>query len=234
VLRVPWSTLEVRWFCPGALAQSGSGVEAWFRRRPRYSGSDDPAPIAWVPAPPAWRRDRYLLVPGHDDMGLKWREGRLEVKGREAALGHQVFAAGIEGRCERWLKWSYAGAAIERRFGGLFRDRAANGVVTVKKRRLQRHLRLDPSGVVEVGPNDPRERGIDVELTQVRVAGSPHELHWSLAFEGFPSDDQTSERFAPVVGRFLEGCPALPLTADRSMSYPRWLARLDNARLPPD
>jgi hypothetical protein len=226
VLRVPWSTLEVRWFLPGPLAASGAGLEAWFRRHPRYGGSDEPAPLAWAPAPPGWRRDRYVVLPGHDDMGIKWRDGRLEIKGREAALGTQVFAPAIEGRCERWLKWSYAGEAIERRFAARFRGRAADGIVTVEKRRLQRHIRLDPCAMVEVGPDDQRECGIDVELVQIRMAGSP-ELHWSLAFEAFPSDAQISERFMQVVERFLEGCPALPLTADRSMSYPRWLLDFD-------
>jgi hypothetical protein len=227
--RVPWSTLEVRWFLPGPLAESGSALEAWFRSRPRFGGSDEPAPIAWAPAPPAWRQDRYLLIPGQDDMGIKWREGRLEIKCREAALGHRAFAPAIEGMCERWVKWSYAGEAIERRFRGLFRAGAENGVATVEKRRLRRHLRLDPSGVVEVGLEDPRERGVDVELAQIRTAGSPGSpfgLHWSLAFEAFPGD-QICQSFLQVVARFLEGCPALPLPAERSMSYPRWLLAFD-------
>jgi len=227
---VPWSTLEVRWFLPGPLAESGSTVEVWFRSRSRYGGSAEPAPIAWDPAPPAWRQDRYPVVPGHDDMGIKWRAGRLEIKGREAALGHHLFAPAIEGMCERWVKWSYAGEATERRFCGLFHDGAAHGVVTVEKRRLQRHLRLDPSGaVVEVGPDDPRERGINVELAQSRIAGSPGSpsgLHWSLAFEAFPSD-RIYQSFMQVVARLLEGCPALPLAAERSMSYPRWLLAFD-------
>jgi hypothetical protein len=226
---VPWSTLEVRWFCPGPLAENGSVLEDWFRRRPTYDGGGKPAPIAWAPPLPAWRQDRYLVVPGHDDMGVKWREGQFEIKGREAALGHQVFAPAIEGWCERWFKWSYAGEAIERRFRGLFHDCAANGIVTVEKRRLMRHVRLAPSGaVIEAGPGDERERGIDIELAQVRIAETPGEPHWTLAFEAFPSDFPP-ERFAHVVDRFLEGCPALPLSADRSISYPRWLLDFDQS-----
>ena len=222
---MPWSTLEVRWFLSGPLAGSGSAVEAWFRSRPRYGDHAAPAPLAWAPAPPAWRQDSYLLLPGADDMGIKGREGRLEIKGRVAGLGHRVFAPAVEGMCERWVKRTYAGAPVERRFRGLFCDGVANGVVTVEKRRLQRHLRLDRSGVVEVGLEDPRARGVDVELAQIRIAGSPGAqfgLHWSLAFEGFPGD-QVSRIFEQVVGRFLEGCPALPFAAERSMSYPRWL-----------
>jgi hypothetical protein len=223
-----WSTLEVRWFCPGPLAETGPGVEEWFRARPRLGDGGKPLPIEWAPAAPAWRQDRYLLLPDHDDMGIKWREGRLEIKGREDVLGQLVFAGSSEGRAERWIKWSYASSGIERRLAALFRDRGAEGVVAVEKRRLQRCLCLDPPvAVFEVGPDRRRQRGVDVELAQIRVPGSHCELHWSLAFEAFPGDAETSERFAQVVGRFLEACPALPLSADRSMSYPRWLLEVD-------
>ena len=176
----------------------------------------------WDPAPPAWRQDRYLLVPGSDDMGIKWREGRLEIKGRTSASGPQMLAPGIAGVRERWLKWSYAGEAIERRFSDLFANGTAQGVVTVEKRRLQRHLKFDPAGVTEVRLGDRRERGINIELAEIRVPGAVCHLHWSLAFEAFPSD-QVSKSVAQVVASFLADCPALPLSAERSMSYPCWL-----------
>lgn len=224
---MPLSTLEMRWFLPGPLEEGGSGIEGWFRTRPRYAGRGQPAPIAWDPAPPAWRQDRYLLVPGNGDMGIKWRERRLEIKGRTSASRLQMLAPGIAGVRARWLKWSYASEAIERRFSRLFENGIAPGVVTVEKRRLQRYFELDPAGAVhEVRLNDRRERGVNVELAEIRVAGSPCHLHWSLAFEAFPSD-QVSEVFAPIVADFLAGCPALPLSADRSMSYPCWLLAFD-------
>jgi hypothetical protein len=196
-------------------------MEAWFRTRPRYGGGEPPA-LGWVPAPPSWRQDRYLLIPGHDDMGIKWREGRLEIKGREASLGCRAFGPGIEGLCERWIKWSYASAAIEQRFLELFRG--ASGVVVVEKRRLQRCIRFEPAGdVVEVGRDALRQRGVNLELAQIRLSGSRIESHWSLAFEAFPGDQRMPEPFARVVAGFLQGCPALPLSAGHSMSYPRWL-----------
>jgi hypothetical protein len=185
-------------------------------------------PLAWEPAPPAWRRDRYLVVPDQGDVGIKWREGRLEIKGREAPLGRVAFAPGIEGLCERWLKWSYAGAAIEQWLLRLFDGAAADGVVLVEKRRLQRCIRLEAEGgAVEVGREAVRERGVNVELTQIRVPGAPDAAHWSLAFEAFPGDPRMSERLTAIAAAFLEGCPALPLAAERSMSYPRWLLGLD-------
>lgn len=226
---VPWSTLEVRWFFPGPLEESGAGVEVWFRTRPLPGGSGQPAPMRWDPAPPAWRQDRYLLIPENGDMGIKWREGRLEIKGRTSAFAPRVLAPGIAGVCERWLKWSYAGEPIEQRFSGLFGNGTAHAVVTIEKRRLQRHLNIDPAGAVtEVRLSDRRERGINIELAEIRIPGPASDLHWSLAFEAFPSD-QVFELFAPAVVSFLADCPALPLSAHRSMSYPGWLLAFDRS-----
>ena len=224
---MPRSTQEVRWFFPGALDEGASPqVETWFRTRP-VSGDRPPAHLDWEPVPPRWRPDRYLVVPGQDDIGIKSREGRLEIKGREVALGRVLFAPGIEGWCERWLKWSYAGPAIERRFRRLFREGHAGGVVTVEKRRLQRCVSLGSSGIVEVGPDEAREHGINIELAQIRVPGSRCDPHWSLAFEAFPGERHMAEPLAQVVAGFLEGCPALPLGAEQSMAYPRWLLGFD-------
>ena len=83
--------------------------------------------------------------------------------------------------------------------------------------------------MIEVGRADPRQRGVNVELAQIRLPGAPGSrsaLHWSLGFEAFPSD-LVGARFAEIVAGFLENCPALPLSADRSMSYPRWLRDFD-------
>jgi len=227
---VAFATLEVRWFFGGPLEETGPGIEEWFRTRPHLGGNGPPAPLAWTPPPPAWRQDRYLLVADCDDMGIKRREGRLEIKGRASALGERSFAPGIEGVCERWIKWSYRGDRVAQRFSRLFQDGA---VVAVEKRRLQRLFRFDDAGeAIEVGPEQSRERGLNVELTRIRLPGRG-EAHWSLAFEAFPDDEPTAARFAPMVAGFLGDCPALPLMADRSMSYPRWLLDVERqARRP--
>lgn len=223
------STIEVRWFFDGALEDTGRGVAAWFEAG-AHARRGQPAPMAWAPRSPAWRQDRYLLIPGHDDMGIKWREGRLEIKGREADLGPRVFAAAIEGRCERWLKWSYAGDRVAARIHPLLRGEGdAAEIILVEKRRLQRLLRVDNQGeTMAVAPDEPRRRGVDVELARISLPARGEE-HWSLAFEAFPGDRDMAAALVPIVARFLEDCPTLPLAADRSMGYPRWLLRIGDA-----
>jgi hypothetical protein len=209
---VALSTLEVRWFFAGPLEETGPGIEEWFRTRPRLDGSGTPPPLTWAPAPPAWRQDRYLLVPDCNDMGIKWREGRLEIKGRASALGERRFAPGIEGVCERWIKWSYGGDRVAQRFSRLFQDGA---IVPVEKRRLQRLCRfVDAGEATEIAPDQPRERGLNVELARIRLPGRGA-AHWSLAFEAFPDDEATAGRVAPTVVRILNDRPPVPLLGDR-------------------
>jgi hypothetical protein len=218
------ATIEVRWFFQGPLS-AAPDVEPWFMTRP----GGDAAPAGWEPAPPAWREDRYLPVPDADDIGIKWREGRLEIKGRIADLGPCAFAPDIEGRCERWIKWSSAGEFVSQRFLGLFEGRAAAGIILVEKRRLQWLFKLGEGGeTTAVNGSEPRVCGLNLELARIRVGGRGEE-HWSLAFEAFPGDTTIDVPFMQAVARLLEGCPALPLSAARSMAYPRRLRQVEGA-----
>lgn len=225
---LPLCTQEVRWFFEGPLAKTGAGVKAWFRRRPPFGAEGRLGPLGWVPSSPAWRNDRYRLVPGASEMGIKWREGQLQIKGRTAVSGSRHFAEGIDGVVERWVKWSYAGKAVAQRFGSGFLAETdpARGVVLVEKRRIQRTIRLDPAGAaVEVPAGEPCERALSIELVRIRLAGREH--HWSIGVEATPSDAAMEDAFNAAVAGFLEGCPALPLSLAQSMSYPAWLAALD-------
>jgi hypothetical protein len=225
---LPLCTQEVRWFFDGALARTGPGVKAWFRRREPLGVEGRTGQLGWLPSSPAWRDDRYLLVPGANDMGIKWREGQLQLKGRTAMPAPRRFAERIEGVVEGWVKWSYAGKSVAQRFAPHFATQAgpARGVVLVEKRRIQRTIRLDPAGAaVEVPAGEPCERALSIELVRIRLAG--REYHWSIGVEATPGDAVMEDLFNAVVARFLEGCPALPLSLAQSMSYPACLAALD-------
>ena len=106
VTTIPFASHEVRWFFAGQVNQHES-LQRWFETVapfPKHSGV--------VPPVRQGRRDDhpdvYLLVPSSDDMGIKWREGALQIKGRASSLGTHVFCGRHQGAIERWMKWSYA------------------------------------------------------------------------------------------------------------------------------
>lgn len=217
---IPLASHEVRWFFEGKLNQHES-LKRWF---------ETIAPIqkSYGVGPPMWKGrlddqpDVYLLVPGSDDMGIKWREGELQIKGRVASLGTQVFGARHQGVVECWVKWSYANipAAYQRLFAA-----AETGLVTasVRKTRALRKVQLDTlSGKAqEVDAKTFFARGLGFELTDLEVAGK---AYCSLAFEAFPDDSAMGSAFSEVVGAFVEGLMAFDLTAAHSQSYPAFLS----------
>jgi hypothetical protein len=56
-------------------------------------------------APSEEREDVYLYTPGCEYMGVKLRQGRLEIKWRKAELGNLRFGNQVEGKVEKWGKW---------------------------------------------------------------------------------------------------------------------------------
>ena len=219
-MTVPLASYEVRWFFDGTVAQHAA-LQQWF---------ETTAPLPQCPGigSPVWQGrlddqpDVYLLVPGSDDMGMKWREGELQIKGRVSSLGTQVFGGRHQGIVERWTKWSYAHlpAPYER----LFLAGHETGLVTavVHKTRALRKVRLDTltGQAHEVNAQTGVDRGLSVELSELEVAGK---AYCSLAFEAFPDDSAMDAAFIAAVAAFVDGLTAVELTAAQSRSYPAFL-----------
>src|SRR2546427_265985 len=91
-----FTTAEVRWFFEGPVPDE---IEQWFCR----------SNLALKAAP---REDHYLLFPAVLGLGLKLREGRLEVKTLIKTLGVRSFTADVAGTVEVWKKEAYGDPAV--------------------------------------------------------------------------------------------------------------------------
>lgn len=217
---IPFGSHEVRWFFQGKTNQHES-LKNWF---------ETVAPVQRHPGvgPPEWKGrlddqpDIYLLVPGSDDMGIKWREGKLQIKGRVACLGTQVFCGRHQGVVERWMRWSYTNtpAPYQRLFvAGKEMDLVT---VSVRKTRALRKVRLDTltGEAQEVDVKTHVDHGLGFELTDLEVAGK---YYCSLAIEAFPNDSAMNAAFTRAIEAFVVELTDLDLTAAHSGSYPAWL-----------
>jgi len=219
---IPLASHEVRWFFEGD-ADAHPALKRWFETAAPFE--KDPGVGA-----PAWKGrldgqpDVYLLVPGGDDLGIKWREGERQVKGRVASLGTQVFAGRHQGRVERWVKWSYP--ELPDAYRRLF-DGGAGGprTTSVRKTRAQRKVRLDPRTGArrEVDAAAAIDRGLGAELASIEVGGR---RYCSLAFEAFPDDAAMHDSFTGAVEAFLGELRDVSLGAGASSGYPGWLGAL--------
>lgn len=213
----PLTTIETRWFFEGESSQHRD-LRTWFE-------SCTPFPRAAEVGAPRWtgraggEPDVYLLMPGCTDMGVKWREGTLQVKGRVADLGTRRFGARHQGRVQRWVKWTYPD--VPTAYRSLFRADGRHGLETaaVDKVRASRMIRLVANAPEEVAPGTVLDRGVGFEMTDLELNGA---RYCSIAFEAFPDDTTTADGFDAVVATCL-GDYAGVLGADTSMSYPDWL-----------
>lgn len=216
----PFASHEVRWFFERGVAQH-SLLKKWFETFSPIERAGEFGPLEWR-GRLGGKPDVYLLVPGADDMGIKWREGNFQIKGRAASLGTHSYCGRFQGKVERWARWSYSG--LPEAYKKLFLDGKANGLVTVSvgKTRALRKIKLDTyNGVAEeIDPKTFIDCGINFELTDLEVSGKQY---CTVAFEAYPDDSGMHEGFTRVVEAFLDGLTGVELNAENSMSYPEWL-----------
>ncbi len=201
------TSAEVRWFFEGPIP---ADIEKWFGREG----------LTHHAAP---REDHYLVFPAALGLGLKLREGRLEVKPLIKVLGVRNFAADATGNVQVWEKWSDGDAAVME-FERLRASCPDLWVTVVKERTLRKFSPgCDSLGEVDAGTVFLSE-GCNAELTKITMNG---ETHWSFAFEAFGDPSRAEDHVSRVAARVFSEAhrPHHPFSANNSHSYPEWLER---------
>ncbi len=192
-------TVETRWFYPGAIP---SDVLAWY-----HYGECAPE------AQPT-RIDYYLRLANTDDLGIKLREGRVEIKQRAAQYGVEHLHERVHGLVEGWRKWSFGVNDIGSGIGNI-------GWIAIRKaRRLRRYLVTDDGEIVALTGTEMITQGCNIELAEVTLHGEPW---WSLAFETFGPEATLHTTFTRVAQHTLRGDTIPYLDAEHSYGYAHWL-----------
>jgi hypothetical protein len=199
---------EVRWFYHSDLPH---GVQDWFCGSKLCKEEEA-------------RSDRYLVLSGSNEVGIKLRGGRkFQIKGRtRSPEPFSLETSASVGRQDAWIKWSLKDSEAVARLAAVGSD--SSEWVLVDKKRWIRKFHLDAAGSVEeVDAGTKLEHGCQAELAEVTV----RESHWwTLAFESFGEGDRTTI-LEQVARHFLKVLPhGLALTERDSMAYPEWLNRL--------
>lgn len=173
------ATCELRWFfdgdCPAAV-----------RARTAELGS----------ALTEERTDHYLLPGARDDLSIKLRAGRLEVKQR-TAVGALLRLPGARGRVELWRKWAFLPADAD----------LPTDWLPVHKRRA-------------LWPYAPEPAALHAELTELTIGDGRRA--WTIGLEAGGDGDR--EAALRRLAEQLFGRPfPVALTAARACGYPRWL-----------
>jgi hypothetical protein len=181
------ASLELRWFIPGELP---SDVSSWFEQ-------DE---LGGQLRSPEEREDVYLYVPGCESMGIKLRQGRLEIKWRQAELEVLSFEK-VEGKLEKWGKWLCEDPTEES-----FKPENVSGQklwVRIGKVRSQRLY-----------------DGCALELTQLTIH---NHTWWSLALETLGADARAQDKLQSIFESVGKTYTGLQLPAQNSYAYPKWI-----------
>ena len=206
-------TAEARWFIPEALPDT---VLEWFK-------GGQPLDSEGVQV------HEYLLFQDCESVGVKLRDGRLEIKAMRGPSQPLSLPAGIRGRTEQWVKWSLASEALRTIDEALHQS---GRWLKVRKERFLRRFYSERGRLKEItilqGPFPLT--GCTIEVARVDVDADPQSWY-SLGFEAFGPLAVTAGILDDALFSFFNEqgpAPGRGLTENESAGYPAWLAKLVN------
>jgi len=204
-------TTEARWFIPVILPDA---VLDWFR-------AGQPLDSEGVQV------HEYLLFPDCDSVGVKLRDGRLEIKAMRGASQPLSANCGINGRKEQWVKWSFASEALQALNPALHQS---GHWLKVRKERFLRRFSAERGPLREVTvKQEPFPLvGSTIEVTRIEVDANPR-FWFSLGLEAFGPTTVAARILEDTLGLFFNehgSIPGTTLSEYESASYPAWLTKL--------
>ena len=203
-----FTTWEMRWFYPGIPPAT---VEQWFF-------GDRPGELL---AKPDEREDVYLYtIPVCEYLGIKLRQGKLEVKWRNAELGVIGFGQNWQAKLEKWVKWVCDDPTATNMTPASVLDNGA--WISVKKSRCQRIYKINIDTEIQLLPiQQPMDQACAVEFTKLNINGLDW---WTVAFEAFGEDVSMTDMLLPAAELIFKNYQGVDLQPQDSFAYPKWLS----------
>jgi len=190
-------SLELRWFFEGPLPDK---VEEWLHKKEFEKET--------------LRTDTYLLFPS-SELGVKIREGKLEIKYLVTAEEFHSEDSRISGRTEMWRKSSLP-----------LKDPSTNHLqvikgpqITVEKERYRRLYGINPSTKIVIPSNKKVAQGIIVEVTKLTIDGIQW---WTIALDALGENQKECLQLG--VKSVLNDYQGPKPKKEKSYSYPKWLS----------
>ena len=202
-----YPTAEVRWF------YWGTSPQAVLERLARGIG---------LPEPQTPRRDHYLHLPGISSLGIKLREGRIEIKRRTQQRGNARFAENVVGIVEHWRKWSFPISSTQASADAWLTPATA-WIPVDKARRLRRYGLAADGTLSQVSLARMPQGGCEFELSEVRAGG---DTWWSVCLEAFGQEKGLEDSLYAVATLYLARDWPVAMEEEQSCGFPDWIDRM--------
>ncbi len=199
------TTYEVRWFYSGNIPEN---IEYWFKHNCLVSQTKLPEK----------REDVYLYTPQCDYLGIKLRQGVLEIKWRYPDSNKKQFGSVVEGNIEKWKKWRCLDSSEE---SFSLQQISDNPVwIKVEKVRYSQLYTVVSRSPKAVSTDIEIDNGCSLELTNIVINGN---TWWSIALEAFGEDSKLKENLQATANLVFSSYDSFPLQATNSYGYPSLL-----------
>ena len=166
------------------------------------------------------RTDHYLLVLGCDNIGIKIRNSRLEIKRRRDVQPYCISKLNISGNIEWWERWEWNDKTTCNDIEQLVFKDDKNPWIRVDKKRWQKKFSVRDKVLLPIS-SQSLYSDLAMEITELKSNG---ESWWTIGFDLFTEQDHS------IFDRLIEIFPALQievyLKKEWSYGYPRWLSQV--------
>ena len=166
------------------------------------------------------RTDHYLNLAGSENMSVKVREGRLEVKRRNQNVEIAELHPKVTGHLENWRKWSVDLGNVK--WPSSSRP-TETWIPVFKSRRLCTYQFLSGRWQPVSLDHAQFDSGCEMELTKLKVGS---QVWWTVAFEAFGPADSNRAALLSVSSQIFAELEPPDLSTGNSFGYPWWLDQL--------
>lgn len=201
-------TAEIRWFLTGSVPEE---IVDFLKQLP---GKFENQPE---------RTDVYFLMNGIPELGIKLREGRVELKKR-TAIHNDYSADGTTGKVESWLKWSIQATEELNPFKAMFQD--PKHWLSIRKKRSLVKFEVADDGIPILPPEDHYpENGIALEVSALEIKKTNW---WTVGLECYGAPDKVHPNLLSVAPQFFGDLPGNKFSRSNSFGYPEWILQTIN------
>jgi hypothetical protein len=197
-------TYEVRWFSAGHIP---GVIKDWHRN------------LSGLFREHETRTDHYLLLAGNEELGVKWREGKMEFKKKMADHG-LVSIHRVTGVAELWKKWSFEIEKGDQTQDLLVSD-PENWVAVSKKRFLQLFTINHDDQLIPHPGTFGKGVTVMVEVSDVELGGN---RWWTFGVEFTVQNKEEITEPQELMEKLFMDFPDQKLAAPASFGYPKWIA----------
>jgi hypothetical protein len=215
-----YQTHEVRWF----MEEPIESLVNWFDKKGHN----------WKNIIP--RTDYYLPLTALKGMGIKLREGNIEIKKLIRQSKKRTFIPNvIEGKMQHWTKSSFDLSSMDKLSNEIIREKKYDWI-EVKKERMGYSYEFTATGRLTEEKSLEQEfpEGCQVEYTRITMHNTSF---YTLGFEAFSNADRHKQNLAAGTKLMIkdlidygalrgESFPLFTLPNEKSMGYPDFLEKI--------